>query len=312
VRHAVLVLLALILSAPAVAQIPTDGQWMIEPGETSGMVRLTIRFNEGRHSENWYSENDVPTSELAGLAAAEMNGSGVTVHFKVVRDAGTLTCEGWFNGGKGSGHFTYAANPDFTAALARRGIGAPTAWQQFQLTMSDVGVALVDELKREQYDTPTVDELTRMGTHGADLDYLKEMDHAGYRLGSPAALVRARDHGVDGEFVAGLDSAGFQHVAIEDLVRVRDHGVDPDYIRDMKEAGFAPHDLEMLVEARDHGVDSKYIADLKEVGYGDLTLTELKRARDHGVTKGFIRRVIERDGGKPSLDELIRLRDRGM
>jgi len=312
VRHAVLLFLAFVLAAPAVAQIPKDGQWMIEPGDQSGLVRLTLRYGWHNYSDNWQSEDDVTLTELSGLSTAEMNGAGATVHFRIVRDAGTLTCEGWFDGGKGSGHFTYAASPDFAAALAKRGIGAPSEKQQFELTMSDVGLALVDELKREQYDTPTVDELTRMGTHGADLEYVKEMDHAGYRLGSAAALVRTRDHGVDAEFVAGLDSAGFQHVAIEDLVRVRDHGVDPDYIRDMKSVGYAPHDLEILVEARDHGVDSKYVQDLKEAGYGDLTLGELRRARDHGVTKGFIRRVIERDGGKPSLDELIRLRDRGM
>ena len=45
-----------------------------------------------------------------------------------------------------------------------------------------MGLALVDELKRESYETPTVGELTKMGTHGVDLGYVRDMDHSGYRL----------------------------------------------------------------------------------------------------------------------------------
>ena len=77
-------------------------------------------------------------SEFVGLSAADMRGSGAPVHFKIVRSAGTLTCEGWFEGGRGSGHFTYQPNPGFVAELAKRGIGAPTAWDQFQMTIAGV------------------------------------------------------------------------------------------------------------------------------------------------------------------------------
>ncbi len=67
----------------------------------------------------------MPSSQLVGLSAADMRGSGVTVHFKIVRSAGTLDCEGWFDDGKGSGHFTYQPNPDFVAELAKRGVTGP-------------------------------------------------------------------------------------------------------------------------------------------------------------------------------------------
>ena len=116
-RFAVL-LLASFLAAPVLSAqhaVPSDGQWLIEPGEHSGTVRLTIRYGERRYRDSWNNQDDVPMSQLVGLSAADMGGSGATVHFKIVRSAGTLTCEGWFDDGKGSGHFTYQANSEFVA-----------------------------------------------------------------------------------------------------------------------------------------------------------------------------------------------------
>src|ERR1051326_5048998 len=339
-RFAVL-FLASILAAPAVSAqraVPSSGQWLIDPGEHPGTIQLSVRYGERGYSSNW--SRDVSLREFVGLSAAEMRGSGVTVHFKIVRSAGTLDCEGWFEGGKGSGHFTYQPNRDFVAELAKRGINAPTAWEQFQMTMAGVGLDLVDELARQKYDRPTAAELARMATHGVDLEYVRDIGARGYHLRDSESLVRMRDHGVDPEFIeslntagyknltaeellrlrdhgvdpefiASLDSAGYKSLGIEALVRLRDHGVNEDYIADMKEMGYAPSDPEDLVESRDHGVDPSYIRSLKEAGYERLSLQELRRARDHGVTRGFIQRGKDRGDGKASIDEGIRLRDPG-
>ena len=196
-RFAVL-LLASFLAAPVLSAqhtVPSGGQWLIERGDHPSTVQLTVRYGEGRHSNDW--SRDVPIGELVGLSATDMSGSGATVHFKIVRSAGTLTCEGWFDDGKGSGHFTYQPSPEFVAELAKRGINAPppTAWEQFQMTMSGVGVDLVDELARQKYDRPTAGDLARMGTHGVDLEYVRDIGARGYHLRDPESLVRMRDHG---------------------------------------------------------------------------------------------------------------------
>ncbi len=240
-RHRIPMLLIMLLAAPTLrAQVPTDGQWLIErPGdhERAGLVHLTLRYGEHRFSENWTSD-DVPLTQLVGLPAGAFSDSGGVVRFRVVRDAGTLVCEGWFSGGNGAGHFTYAPNPEFVTALARRGIDAPTPTQQFRLTLAGVGLDLADELARQGYDRPTIDDLTRMATHGVGLEYVRALDGAGYRLKSPVQLVRMRDHGVDAEFIASLDSLEYRRLSAEQLVRVRDHGVDGDYIREMRAAGY--------------------------------------------------------------------------
>ena len=299
-------------AVPALAAqdpVPSGGQWLIEPGDHTGKVQLNIRYGDGRHSSNW--GRDVPLSELVGLSTADMGGSGATVHFKIVRSAGTLDCEGWFRGGNGSGHFTYQPNAGFVADLAKRGINAPTAWEQFEMTMAGVGLDLVDELQRQGYDRPTAGGLARMATHGVDLEFVRDLGARGYKLRDSESLVRMRDHGVNPEFIASLDDAGYKNLAAESLVRLRDHGVSEDYITEMKALGYAPADPEELVESRDHGVDPSYIRSLKEAGYERLSLAELRRARDHGVTRAFIERVKGRYGNQ-SLDEVIRLRDRGL
>src|SRR2546428_10237128 len=73
--------------------------------------------------------------------------------------AGTLDCEGWFDSGKGSGHFTYQPNPDFVAELAKRGVNAPTAWEQRSeehtselQSRSDIVCRLLLEKKKKHLD----------------------------------------------------------------------------------------------------------------------------------------------------------------
>src|SRR2546429_523193 len=227
-RFAVL-LVAGFLAVPVLSaqhSVPSDGQWLIEPADHSGKVQLTIRYGEGRHSSNW--GRDVPLSEPMGLSAADMGGSGATVHFKIVRSAGTLTCEGWFEGGRGSGHFTYQANPDFVAELAKRGINAPTAWEQFQITIAGLGLEVVDELQRQGYARPTAAELALVASrdHGVDPTYIRSLKEAGYERLSLPELRRARDHGVTRAFIQRVKARGYGTASIDEVIRLRDRGLD--------------------------------------------------------------------------------------
>jgi hypothetical protein len=188
----------LFVAAPLAAQTSTDGQWFLERGDATA-IRLTIRIGDDRFQDSWSSE-DVPARQIVGLPDSAWRSAGIPAQFRLVRDAGTLVCEGWFAHGKGSGHFSYSPSREFVAELARRGIDPPSARAQLQMTMADLGLDLVDELAREGYRRPTADELARMATNEVDREYLQGLNHAGYRLGDPAPLVRMRDHGVDPEF----------------------------------------------------------------------------------------------------------------
>jgi len=91
--------------------------------------------------------------------------------------------------------------------------------------MAGVGLDLVDELKRQGYDTPTASQLAADGDARPRISSKVRTSGAGYKFKDSESLVRMRDHGVDPEFIASLESAGYKNLGAEGLVRVRDHGV---------------------------------------------------------------------------------------
>jgi len=296
------------------------GQWLVEYKPGSEKVQLTLSFREertdakgGRHSNNWNTTNDIETDKLQGLTREQaFSTSGQNVRFQIRREAGTFNCEGWFKDGKGSGHFTFAPDAAFAAALRQRGVGSPDERQLFSLAQADVGLALLDELKSQGYELPSIEQLVRLGHHGVRLDYLKGLSSLGYRLGTIDSLVRMRDHGVGLDFIRQLREFGYRNLTAEELVRARDHGVSVVYIEELRAAGYATPPLEGLIRIRDHGVSTTFIRELRAEGFDSLPLEQLVRLKDHGVTVNFIKELKVLGYPQLSVEQLVRLRDHGV
>ena len=116
------------------AQDSYTGQWIIEPARANGRYQVTLTYQSpktGRgHSMSGFT---LEPERLQGLSQTQIMSAGTRVQFQLVRDAGTLNCEGWFKGGNGSGHFVFAASPTFSGELQRRGYPLPTEAQQFSM-----------------------------------------------------------------------------------------------------------------------------------------------------------------------------------
>ena len=108
---------ALILSALVIAafvasqtraQDSRSGQWIIDTTRDAKQHHLTLNYSSTRpgFGHNITSFNLAP-DRLQGLTGAQIMSAGSQVQFQLVRDAGTLNCEGWFKEGKGSGHFSF-------------------------------------------------------------------------------------------------------------------------------------------------------------------------------------------------------------
>lgn len=293
-------------------EVPSALDWEVLPaGSTApaGTIEFRIGYHTDHHSSNW--EQGIALSTLSGLTESQLATAGQPVTFVIRRDAGEFRCSGVAGQGKGVGSCAYAANPGFASALAKRGIaGDLGSYQQFELTMSDIGFSYLDELKRENYATPSTDDLVRAGTHGAGLKQLLAMNAAGYRFGDVATFVHARDHGVSATYIEALRTAGYTGLTATDLVRLRDHGVSVGYITELKNNGYSGLKADDLTHLRDHGVSAGFITELHNMGYEKLTVEELTRLRDHGISPGFIR-VSNQSGVRLTPDELIRLRERG-
>ena len=76
---------------------------------------------------------------MRGLSIAQATGSGAAVNFQIVRDAGTLNCEGWFKNGSGSGHFTFTPNQSFANEMRSLGYQNMTDETLFSMAVHDIG-----------------------------------------------------------------------------------------------------------------------------------------------------------------------------
>lgn len=256
--------------------------WTIEEsGKSPVEGKVQFAISRRTATSNWINTNTTALADLRGLTPEQLaSESGAPVRFRVDRDSGSLDCEGIVRRRRGTGECSFAPDPRFAAALQQRGIGAANPMQLFSMAMGRVGLNYVEELERQRYTRPAVEDLVKAANHGAGLDYLRSMGELGYRAGTVAALVRMRDHGVSPAYVRELTSLGIRDVPAADLVRLRDHGVS-----------------------------ARFVGDLQQLGYSGLSANEIVRLRSHGVTSDFIRRA--NAGGRRSVDELVRMRISG-
>jgi hypothetical protein len=293
------------------AELPGDLSFEIEPSDKAGMVQLELSYRTA-NSRN-INSHPISLADLSGLAAADLDsGEGRPISFRIHRDAGNFSCEGIARRGRATGDCSFATDAAFSAALAQRGIGAPDTRQAFSLAMANVGLPLVDELKRQDYDRPTIDQLVDAGHHGVTLDYLKGMSGSGYRVGTLPALIRMRDHGVTVEYVQQMGAAGLRDIPADTLVEMRDHGVSPGFIGELRELGYRNVPLRELIGLRDHGVTTDYVRALAEHGIKGVPTADLIRMRDHGVGAEFVAALNRHGYGRIGTDAIVRMRDHGV
>lgn len=306
---------ALLLAGSACAQpasaersfLSDDGRvsFTIEPSSREGMVQFQLSRREG--NSHWVHGRTIEVSTLQGLGTADG-----PARFRLVRDAGTIDCDGVMRAGRAIGECTFTADPGFAALLAERGIGAPTRDQAFSMAMSDVGRAYLDELARQRYETPTAADLARAGDHGVRLDYLVAMGGHGYRVGRLASLIRMRDHGVTPDYVAELARLGVRDVPADDIVRLRDHGVRAEFVAELRALGYRDLPIEQLIRLRDHGVTAAFVRGLADQGLRGLSPEELTQMRSHGVSPELVGALRATRVADLDTRGIVRIRDHGV
>ncbi|MGE3397015.1 MAG: hypothetical protein AB7H79_08960 [Sphingomonas sp.] len=308
IRHFVIaastVLLACAASPPAVAQqVPERVDWTIAPADRDGgQIQLSIGYRSGRGRSMWSNTTDL--SELDGLTSQQLAGDGLPIRFRIVREAGRFDCEGVARRGRGAGECRFEADPAFATTLSRHRIAAPTRSQSYSLALARVGIALIEELGRQDYQRPEVDDLVSAGVHRVDVAYVRGMANAGYRVGTVDGLVRMRIHRVTPDYIEALAAAGYRPSA-DMAVRLRIHGATPDYIRALAAAGGTGYGTDDLVNMRIHRVSPEFIGALRSMGYERLSASQLTSMRIHRVEADFIRRMNEAAGRRLTPEELV-------
>lgn len=286
-----------------------EGTWSMHASSRAGNVQLQLTYRSATGSQTWIEGHDVPVARLRGLNTGDPLSVSGPIAFSLTRDAGEIRAQGSVAGGQASGAWTFVPSASFVTALARRGIGAPSEKQQFELAIGGFELASLDELSAGGFQRPSVADLVQMVEHGVDRSYVRGMARIPMAGATLAQLVRLRDHGVTVPYAQRMRKLAPQ-LSADDLVELMDHGVSVPFMDALTQAGYGnvrPSQAERLM---DHGVTAPYVAGLRSLGYHPTT-DELVRLADHGVTVVFIDRLRSHGYSHLSVDDLIRLRDHG-
>jgi len=301
---AVLVAAGLFLAVLGVGQ-EKRLEWSLKPSGAAGKLHLTLEISKPHHRSS--QSNDVPVERFRGLPP-DLFDRGGPAKFEYVHDAGRLLCQGRFSWSKGSGTFTFVADPKFGAELQRLGYEAPDDDQSFQMLLADASLEFARGVKEAGLYASTR-QLLDLRHHGVKLEYIHEMTKLGYSKLALEDYIRLRDHGVTTAFAEDLKNAGYDLTAGR-MVELRDHGVSSRFLNDLRSYGLKPAASE-LVQLRDHGVTPEYLKGLKDAGFDELGAGRITELKDHGVTPDFIQEAVDL-GYRFSTREMIDLHDHGV
>lgn len=256
---------------------PDVNAWTLKSTGNPDHVHFQMEVRSANH--RWVNGHSVPFTQLRGLNRNELGKLSAPAKFEFVRDAGKLICEGTFHLGRGSGTFTFQADPSYRAELEKLGFRVAGGRQELDHFMA-----------------------------GVTLDFARAVRDANLKA-SNEELLEMRTHGLSKEYIAEMRASGYDDLRARDYVEFKIHGVQPQFVRELKASGYTMRP-EKIVELRIHGVDSRFMTDLKEAGY-DLSADRIAEMKIHGVSRDFIQ-SLKSYGLKPRAEDIVQMRIHGV
>ena len=301
------VLIALALGSPAASRT-TSGTWTAHLHE-SGYDRLQLSMRgDGDGNMGMGFER----SSFTGLDGVDLeSATRVPVRFEMRREAGTLTFEGTFRAGRGTGEYSFASNPDFPKMLERLGVAFEAERGEedrelMTLAMFDVSTTFIRSMQVVGYKVP-LDKYVAFRIFKIDPGYVGEMSALGFGKLSADDLVTTKVHNVSPEYIRKMRASG-KDLTLEQLVQSRIFEVTPEFAAEMGRIGYPDLDQETLVQFKIHGVSAEFIQDIRRLGYARVPADQLVAMRIHGVTPEFIRRVEKAGYHEVPIEKLVQMR----
>jgi hypothetical protein len=255
------------------AQNTMTGDWTASVDhDNSGKINLKFQRRTEKGSKNHMGQT-FDFSDLQGLSR-EQALSGGPVKFSLVREAGTIECEGTFQNGKGSGTFRFTANPSFVSAMKSRGFdfeedskfNDEPENRLFAATTLNVTTALSDDLSSAGFGKLRVDDLFKAAIFKIDSSFMREMKATGYPGLGMEELVKARIFKIDPTFVSQVSQMGFDKEPFESLVKLRIFKVTPEFLTEVRNEGLTDVSIEDAVKMRIFKIDADFIRQAKAEG----------------------------------------------
>lgn len=314
----ILFIVIVIGSYVIVAQDVITGEWKSESWsskkdrDNDGKIHLSFERRNEHGRNNHGSSFDF--SELQGLTREQaQNGR---VNFRLVREAGTVECEGMFVDGKGSGTFRFAPNAGYINAMRSRGFDFEKSSHKqtnnvsdrlLSATLINVTTALADDLKSVDLGPLDVDDLFKAAIFKVDSKFMAEMKASGFPGLKMEDLVKARIFKIDADFVRKITEMGFPTKDFEQLVKFSIFKVTPEYLTELKTAGFTNLTSEEIVKFRIFKVTPELLSDLRSEGFTNLGAEQVVKFRIFNIDREFIRQAKAEDPNV-TVEELVRMK----
>jgi hypothetical protein len=256
------------------AQTAITGEWTANSNEQKdGKIYLSFERRTGK-GRNQNGQN-YDYADLQGLTREQTQNGKVS--FRLVREAGTIDCEGSFTNGRGSGTFTFTPNTGFIDAMKARG---------FDFTQSKSKYGPENDVN---------DRLFAAATIGVTTKLADDLNSANFGPLTVDDLFKAAIFKITPEFMSEMKATGFPNLGMEDLVKARIFKIDADYVRQVREMGFDKEDFEGLVKFRIFKVTPELLASLKNEGFNDLSAEQVVKFRIFNIDQDFIRQAKAED-----------------
>lgn len=250
-----------------VAQTVTTGNWKASTKEEKAdKIHLSFERDTENGSRNQHGSS-FEYADLQGLTRDQTQNGKVS--FRMVREAGTVECEGSFTNGKGAGTYRFTSNKAYADAMRSRGFdfeksknsrGDQLENRLFTAAVLNVTTAFADDLLSANFGKLDVDDLFK------------------------AAIFK-----ITPQFMAEMKATGFPDLGMEELVKARIFKIDANYVRQVHDMGYAKHDFESLVKFRIFKVTPEFLNEIKAEGFNDLGAEDIVQFRIFKIDAAFIR-----------------------
>jgi hypothetical protein len=261
-------------ASSATAQTVLSGEWTAKPSsKDDSKINLNFERQSDKGGRNVMGQT-FEYSQLQGLTREQVM-SGGPVHFSLIREAGTIDCEGSFQNQRGSGTFRFAGSQAFVDAMKSRGFDFQKESNSYEdhqpenrlfaATTLNVTTTLADDLLSAGFKLD-VGDLFKAAIFKIDSQFMREMKATGFPNLGMDELVKARIFHIDAEFVRQAAQMGFDKEPFEHLVKMSIFKITPQFVAGIREEGLTNLSMEEIVKLKIFNIDAEAIRKAKAEG----------------------------------------------
>ncbi len=278
-----------------------QGSWFLTVD--SDEMEFVLRAQSGENT--WRTSFTIKKSEINPFP-----GQG-TVEFKLVREAGTMTFKGSFDGEQGLGHFQFQPDETYFSELQKLGVEEMDDHTRNSFFIMNVSKDFVRMINRSGYTPISQHDLVALAIHRFDEPTLKYWKTSGVEGADEVrSLFILQNWHVDPAYVEELKKAGYTHLTVQELTSLKMRHVDGNYARAINADVSSPVSPEELATYKMMQIDSGYLSSLRKVGYDHLGASDVRMLYNAHITAEYIKGFQDAGFSNLPVHELISLKYR--